>query len=831
MGRLTRARYAQAGAAFGLTALLVLALLWGLDLGATHPALAALVTLLFTVNAAALSGAAMTALSGLAPPRTFRATTDVAAAGSPGPCAVLWMVCGEDPALIASRLRDLVAGLEHTGQLRDVTVFVLSDTACPDALSAERAMLAPLGDRIRYRNRPVPVGRKPGNLRDWLGQYGAEYDTMLVLDADSGFSADRLAAMRAQMQADPSLGILQAAIRLRPGRSRFGGLQRLSARLCGPVFARGLARLSGDAGNFWGHNALIRTRAFVQAGLVPDLPGRAPWGGPILSHDFIEAAFLRRAGWSVRIDADTRGSLEDAPQTIVAHLRRDRRWAQGNLQHLRLIAAPGLHPASRLHMAAGIQSYLSAPIWLALVLLFGSGAVHATAGALVPLGAMLALLMVPKLAGVWAQYGRLRTRRRRALIWRAFGAEVALSTLFAPLAMVHRTGFVAAILMGRDSGWQPSGAVGARRISGVPGVGSAGAIAAGVAIMAGVMTPQAVIGQGMGVALLAGAMVLPVTIPLLVAPWLVRWFDADRVRAPAADTAAIQRYYDASTRRFLAMGGSGLALAIHRPLWGAGASTPEAAAAHVNTLVARAAEDALGAPPATIRDLGCGVGGTLFHLASLWPDARLSGMTLSAAQVGMARAHARARGLSSRVEITQSDFMLPTTLPQVDLVLAIESHVHADSAENFLRAAFAHLRPGGVLIVVDDMLADDRAPLDPTDARLIDTFRRGWHLGHVPTAAALLAEAGQQGYATLSIQDLTPMLRLDRLRDRLLRLAGPLADRLGLWHIAVFSNMIGGNALTQSYRVGLMRYRLVVLQRPEVLHHVTCPARAGQDAA
>lgn len=803
MSGLTPARYRQLAAALLLTAFLVATLLWGLDLGATHPALAALVAVLFTVNALALSGAAVTALSGiLAKPSAVPVPST-----PPGRCAVLWMLCGEDPALLARRLGALLDDLDATGQSADCSVFVLSDTTGAEALEAERAALAPFAHHMSYRNRPNPVGRKPGNLRDWLAQHGAGFDTMLVLDADSGFSAARLAAMRAQMAAEPRLGIMQSAIRLRPTQSRFARLQRLSARLCGPVFAKGLARLSGDAGNFWGHNALLRVRAFTDSAQVPDLPGHAPWGGAVLSHDFVEAAYMRRAGWHVRIDPDSRGSFEDAPESIAAHLKRDRRWAQGNLQHLRVIGQAGLHPASRLHLAGGIQSYLSAPIWLALVLLFGSGAVHASAGALVPLAAMLALLMVPKLAGVLSLRRGLRTRRRRALMWRAFWVELGLSTLFAPLAMLHRTGFVAAVLMGRDSGWHPSGAIGPRTAS-----PARGAPLAALAIMAAVVIPQALIAGSMTLALIAGAMVLPVTLPLFFAPWLVRWFD--RTQSAPDDIAA---YYDASTARFLKVGGSGAALAIHRPLWADGMQSREAAAAHVNTLIARAAEAALGHPPRHVRDLGCGVGGSLFHLAGIWPEAQFEGVTLSAAQVEIAQRHATARGLAERVKVTQSDFNLPTTLPPADLVFAIESHVHAESARAFVQAARAHVAQGGVLIVVDDMLADEQATT-PRATRLIDAFRRGWHLGHVSPGATLVAEAEGQGLKALTVEDLTPMLQLDRLRDRALRLFGPLADALGLGRFALFANMIGGNALTEAYRAGLMRYRLIVFQKVAQQH-------------
>ena len=804
------ARVLRIALALALGAALSAALWLGIDTGATHPVLSALVLGLFAVNAFWLAGAAVTAVSGLRAPETGVP----APAGRGGRCAVLFLVCGEDPEPVAGRAAALLGGLAATGQAPDCEMFILSDTPAGPARDREAAAFAPLAGRVVYRNRAEATGRKPGNLRDWLDAHGAGFETMLVLDADSGFAPERLAGLRARMAGEPNLGLIQSAIRLRPGASRFAEMQRLSARLSGPVFARGLARLSADAGNYWGHNALIRVAAFAEVAALPPLPGRPPFGGPILSHDFIEAARMRRAGWAVRIDAESRGSFEDTPGSVAAHLRRDRRWAQGNLQHLRLVADRGLHPVSRYHIAAGIQSYLSAPIWLAVVLLMGSGAVHATAGLVWPLLGALGLLLVPKLAGIAARPQALRGQWRRGVIGRSFATELGLTTLFAPISMIRRTGFVASVLAGRDAGWVPSG----RRGPTGQHRGWAEALAGG-GILIAVAAPQAAI-SGVGAAAIASAMVLPVVVPLVLAPMLVAWFDGcirgNRVAA----------YYDANTRRFLALGGSGASLAIHRPLWGVGVDNAEAAAAHVNDLIAQEAEAALGAQPERVCDLGCGVGGTLFHLAALWPEAEFNGITISAEQVRLAEVHALQRGLAGRCRFIRSDFTLPTTLPRADLVIAVESHVHADSAEVFLAAARAHLRPGGVLIVVDDMLARPEAALSAREAGLVAAFRRGWRLGHVPPRAGLVAQATGMGFACLQDRDLSALLRLDRLRDRLLRLAGPLADRLGLARVSFFGNMIGGNALTEAYRAGIMSYSLVVLRAETAAVAVPDPAAA-----
>jgi membrane glycosyltransferase/cyclopropane fatty-acyl-phospholipid synthase-like methyltransferase len=809
-------RRAHVGASVAVTGGLV-ALLWrAMDADVTHPALLALVLTLFALNTYMLVSAAGIALIGMT--RTDKTGALPVPAPANDRCAVLWLVCGEAPEPLALRIGEFLRDIDSLGGSVPPQVFVLSDTQTADGRVREQAALAPVADRIIYRNRPHPDGRKPGNLHDWLSTHGADYDTMLVLDADSGFSAARLNAMRARMADDASLGLIQSAVRLRPSHTRFGKMQRLSARLSGPVFARGLERLSGESGNFWGHNALIRVSAFQQVTPLPVLSGPPPLGGLILSHDFIEAAFLRRAGWKVVIEPVGRGSFEDAPDTLGVHLRRDRRWAQGNLQHLRLVGARGLHMTSRLHLIAGIQSYLSAPIWLALVVLTGSGAVHATAGVLLPLFGVLAALLVPKLMGLRARGPLPRHYWRRRVVIRALLAELALTTVFAPISMVRRTGFVLAVFLGRATAWVPSG-------QGAVGRGPSGLAerAVGLGILVAVMTPQWVIGTA-SAAFMSGALVLPVVLPLLFAPAIYRWFDQSVQRN------AVAEYYDTSTRRFLATGGSGRALAIHRPLWANGVQTDEQAASHINALIAQAAEAALGHTPARVHDLGCGVGGTLFHLAQHWPDAALCGVTISAEQVAIARNHATARGLEERCLFVRSDFTLPMTLPPADLVIAIESHVHAPDAGAFLTAARRHLRPDGVLVIVDDLLAAPEAELTAAQRLRVAAFKRGWRLGHVPARDALVAQAATLGFAPVGTTDLTPLLRLNRWRDLALRAVGPVADAFGLSRLPLFGNMIGGNALTESYRAGVMRYSMVLLRRTDAAARALPAAQTGLSA-
>jgi len=454
-----------------------------------------------------ISGGAATALLGLvASPRRPPAAADVSPSGT---TAVLMTLCREDPEPVAAYLSGLRAVLDRTDGSGAIRIFVLSDTTGEHEIAAEELAFRDLLDAgaLTYRRRLENVRRKPGNIADWMDRWGDGFDYMLVLDADSRMSADRIRRMVCEMESRPRLGLLQAGIALTPGRTRFGRHQRTAARLLGPTFVRGFAAWAGRTANYWGHNALIRVNAFRTAARLPTLPGKAPFGGLILSHDFVEAAWIRRAGWHVELDVEQGGSAEDAPQTLEEFHRRDRRWCQGNLQHLRLLAEPGLHPISRIHMASGVFSYLAAPVWLALLVMMSSGAV--AIGSAVPVILVALLLLIPKACGLVSRLGRLKTRRRVGVVLRAAGAELVVSAILAPVMMVRQSGAVLMVLLGRDTGWKSRD-----RARSLPRGGPeflAGAGLAGLAVVTGAS---------------AATWLAPVVLSLLGAPLLVRYLDA-----------------------------------------------------------------------------------------------------------------------------------------------------------------------------------------------------------------------------------------------------------------------------------------------------------------
>ncbi|MGC3966288.1 MAG: glucans biosynthesis glucosyltransferase MdoH [Pirellulales bacterium] len=388
------------------------------------------------------------------------------------PTAVVVPIYNESPHDVFARVRAVWESVQATGRGETFDIFILSDTTKPEVWLAEELAWSNLQDalgqesRVYYRHRTRNICRKSGNLSDFCRRWGSQYRYMIVFDADSVMAGATLVELVRRMEDDPKLGILQAPPQPVNRRSLFARAQQFAASLYGPIFMEGFAWWTQDDGNYWGHNAIIRTDAFARhCGLAP-LPGKAPLGGEILSHDFVEAALMRRAGYKVRLAHDLDGSYEECPPTLIAFAQRDQRWCQGNLQHMRLILARGLRSVSRFHFCSGVMSYLSSPVWLVFLVLSLAAAAFAggnTARMSVPVisslwifAGTMALLLLPKL---WS-WLLLIVDRERASRYGGVGraglgllTEVLLSIAVAPIMMAFHSTFVIATLLGKKVHW------------------------------------------------------------------------------------------------------------------------------------------------------------------------------------------------------------------------------------------------------------------------------------------------------------------------------------------------------------------------------------------
>lgn len=397
--------------------------------------------------------------------------------------AVVMPVYNEDTVRIMAGFEANLRSVAATGQLEAFDFYMLSDTQDPELIQAELAGWQALTERLGdlaghafYRRREKNSHRKVGNLADFCQRWGGHYDHMVVLDADSIMTGTCILTLVATMEANPATGLIQTVPIPVRQTTLFGRFLQFAAALNSPMLATGLAFWQTDCANYWGHNAIIRVDAFLESCGLPALPGRGAFGGDILSHDFVEAALLRRAGWDVFLLAELDGSYEEVPSNLLDYATRDRRWVQGNIQHLALLNARGIHSISRLHFLFGAVAYISTLVWLAMLALSTADALVRAANSnvffssgyqLFPdwpiaktdlifsmLYLTVGLLLLPKLMSMVVAL----THRRQAFggalsLIASTVVETLFAILIAPLMMVFHSYFVICVFLGRKVRW------------------------------------------------------------------------------------------------------------------------------------------------------------------------------------------------------------------------------------------------------------------------------------------------------------------------------------------------------------------------------------------
>jgi membrane glycosyltransferase len=408
--------------------------------------------------------------------------------------AVVMPICNEDITRVMAGLRATYESVMRTPLQAHFDFYVLSDSDDPDICTAEVGAWADLcadlntqvdmqatmrmkdGSRIFYRRRQRRVKRKSGNIDDFCRRWGKDYRYMVVLDADSVMSGSCLNTLLRMMEGNPDAGIIQTAPRAAGRDTLYARIQQFSSRVYGPLFTAGLHYWQLGESHYWGHNAIIRVEPFIRHCALAPLPGRGALSGEILSHDFVEAALMRRAGYGVWIAYDLEGSYEEMPPNLLDELKRDRRWCQGNLMNLRLVTARGIHAVHRAVFVTGALAYLSAPLWLAF-LAFSTGmlAMHTltepqyffTPRQLFPLWpqwqpekaiglltATACLLFLPKLLAVLTVLVKGAKGYGGALsLFVGMLLEWLFSTLLAPVRMLFHTRFVLAAWLGLQLRW------------------------------------------------------------------------------------------------------------------------------------------------------------------------------------------------------------------------------------------------------------------------------------------------------------------------------------------------------------------------------------------
>ncbi len=401
--------------------------------------------------------------------------------------AVIMPAFNEDVSRVFEGLRVVYRSVQETKKLEHFDFFVLSDSNQPNQWIQEEVAWLELCKqvggfgKIFYRKRRHAINKKAGNVADFLRRWGKSYRYMIVLDADSIMTGRAMVELVALMEKNPQVGLIQTAPRIVNGETLFARVQSFASRLYSPLFLAGLNYWQQHEGNFWGHNAVVRIQPFMDHCSLPELPGREPFGGRILSHDFVEAALMRKAGWAVWLAGDIEGTYEEGPPTLIDSAKRDRRWCQGNMQHAWLLTTRGFRAASRFHLLMGVMGYLSSPLWLLFmllstiqvfslvtspVLLNGAekfedvtslfGYMIKVPEALTLFALTMLVIFVPKIVSVVVTLGNTveaeKFGGKRRLVVSAL-LETLLSTLLAPINMAFNSKFVLVTLLGQGVSW------------------------------------------------------------------------------------------------------------------------------------------------------------------------------------------------------------------------------------------------------------------------------------------------------------------------------------------------------------------------------------------
>ena len=398
--------------------------------------------------------------------------------------AVVMPVYNEDTRRIMVGFEACVRELMNTPQAKQFDFYMLSDTRDPNKADAElrawQRMSKRLGSyasQVFYRRREKNLHRKVGNLKEFCERWGANYESMIVLDADSIMTGERMLDLARRIEQNPDTALVQTIPMPVRQNTFFGRFVQFAAHLYSPMLATGLSFWQTDSANYWGHNAIIRIAPFMQHCGLPKLEGSAPFGGEILSHDFVEAALLRRAGWQAYLLTDTTGSYEEVPSNIVDYAIRDRRWVQGNIQHLGLLNVKGLKAANRLHFLFGAFAYISSLVLFCMLALgtadaliratsvpdffvseyqlFPSWQVARQDMMMVTMWGTAALLFLPKMLGIVLALIKRREEFGGAMsLLKSAVAEITMAILIAPLMMFYHSFFVISVFVGHSVKWE-----------------------------------------------------------------------------------------------------------------------------------------------------------------------------------------------------------------------------------------------------------------------------------------------------------------------------------------------------------------------------------------
>jgi membrane glycosyltransferase len=380
--------------------------------------------------------------------------------------ALVMPIYHEDVARVALGIERIWLSAKSSGLASTCDFFLLSDSTDPEVrLEEERACSGllrhfeanPSGSgRLFLVRRSERTGYKAGNVANFLRLHGADYEFMLVLDADSVMTGERIRRLIRKLEQRPRTALIQSLMTIYRARTLFARIMQSSQNPQSALYSAGLRWLLGPEGIYWGHNALMRIQPFAEHAMLPVYPWPAPQGGPVLSQDVHEASLLGRAGWDVDLDLDEGGSFEEMPANLLSNAERDRRWCQGDFLNLALVLSREIRMGQRMWLLYIFTGYfLSVPV-IGIMLLGSIDACRRSGGDGIGAG-WLVLLNIYLLQLVPKGLAWVRTVARRGTSHYGFGSfmlDTLGSVLFGPLMLYLHARIILGLLLGHARPWK-----------------------------------------------------------------------------------------------------------------------------------------------------------------------------------------------------------------------------------------------------------------------------------------------------------------------------------------------------------------------------------------
>ena len=380
--------------------------------------------------------------------------------------AIVFPIKNEDTAQVFANVATVREELRDIGADHLFDIYVVSNSDDPNCWVEEELAwhtVSRKSDRVFYWRRHRKEGRKPANIAEFCERWGSRYEYMVPFDADSLMSADTLITLVHLMECNPRTALMQTSTDQVNGQTLFARLQQFDGLDNGRLVSWGERVWQGPASTYYGHNAIIRIAPFMEHCGLPRLPGPPPFGGDLISHDYVEAALLRRAGWDVWLVPELEESYEECPATLEEFFRRDRRWRQGDITNLQLLATPKLPLTGRVRFLITALRDLSPPLLLILVgLIIGladSPAIAASAIAIPVLiwdfSCRMGWAGVPVVSFGLSVYTRSINQDGLPVL-RRFCSRILVQVLWlvaVPTRLLTYVSFVVGFACGRDVGW------------------------------------------------------------------------------------------------------------------------------------------------------------------------------------------------------------------------------------------------------------------------------------------------------------------------------------------------------------------------------------------